>query len=365
MTAVALTNAYGLMNPDGKTSADNDRVFRKFLAGLWLPDVNSQNPLAIRPGVIPHNWDTNGCTSLRVQQQATATMKVDVLAGPAILERSGQGPYPHWGESTVSPTIATSDPTNPRIDVVYSWVGDQSVNGSTDTLHGPVVDVLAGTPAATPSVPTALPDGAVPLAHVSVAANVTSITSADITDVRKSASLAFAVRHLLPGDSVGDPGRIDGELRYRQASGALPSLVDYWDAKQGLWRGQQGFALTAPFPGTPDGNGLVHGTLSSARTRIITLTVPDPGFPYRLGTYATLYHDNTAQVNYFVSVNSGPFSSPILTVNSAQWVYMTPNSDVIFTGSATVQLTGDLLSGGPGDWHTDQRNVMTVRVDPA
>lgn len=363
--AVALTSAVSLMNPDGETSADDDRTFRKFMASLWLPDPSSANPLSARGGVLPHNFDGNGCTSLRPQAKSTASMDIEVLAGPSIVPRAGQGPYLVFGEESVFPTIPTSDPNNPRWDVVYAWVGDQSVNGSTDPLHGPVVDVLEGTAAASPTVPTTLPDGAVALAQVYVGTNVAQITAADVHDVRKSTSLAWANRYMLPGDSINDPGRADGELRYRTASDPFPSLTDYWDATQGRWRGTQGFVITAPFPGTPDAANHKSGTLSAARTRIITATVPDPGYAYRLGTNAYLRHNNGADMNYFIAVNNGPFSSQIVTVSDVQDVVLIPNSDVIFTGNSTVQLTADILSNGPGAWFTDARNVMTIRVDPA
>src|SRR5213080_1544764 len=128
--AVALTDAVPLTTSDGSTGQNNGRDFRKFVSGLLLPDVKSANPLATRNGVLPHNWDTNGCTSLRVQQQSTASMNVDILAGHFACERTGQGPYLGWSEATVTQSIATSDPTNPRIDVIYAVVYDQASIGT-------------------------------------------------------------------------------------------------------------------------------------------------------------------------------------------------------------------------------------------
>lgn len=367
MSTVALDSAWPLVNTDGVTSGDTDRTTRKLLASLWLPAPNSQNPLSVRSGVIPHNWDSQGCTSLRPQLRSG--MDIDILAGPAVVERSGQGPYYVFSESTKSLTITDGDASNPRYDSLYVWNGDQSVNGSTDSLHGPVVGVVEGVPNASPDIPSAVPDGAsiIGVVFVDTGSNASTkpLTTTNVVDLRSSTSLSGAVRHMLPGDSINDPGKIDGELRYRMASGSLPALVDYWDAAQQKWRGTQGFTLTAPYPGTPDANNRKSGTLSAARTRIITATVPDPGWPYRLGTNTYLRHTNGADMNYFISVNSGPFSSQIITVSDVQDVVLIPNSDVIFTGNSTVQLTADILSNGPGAWLTDARNVMTIRVDPA
>ncbi|WP_190824706.1 hypothetical protein [Saccharopolyspora pogona] len=46
----------------------------------------------------------------------------------------------------------------PRIDVIFATVYDQA-SIPTDPGHGPVVDVLTGTPAASPVARTDLPDG--------------------------------------------------------------------------------------------------------------------------------------------------------------------------------------------------------------
>lgn len=74
--------------------------------------------------------------------------------------------------NNVSPiTINAADTTLPRIDLVYI-----SASG--------VVTYLAGTAASSPVTPT-LPSCGVPLAKIAVAANTTTITNSNITDVRK------------------------------------------------------------------------------------------------------------------------------------------------------------------------------------
>lgn len=76
--------------------------------------------------------------------------------------------------------IATAHETNPRIDLVYLSSGN-------------VFTVATGTPAAEPSVP-ATPEGGTALATVAVAAGITAITGAMITDLRTlSRAKAFPI----------------------------------------------------------------------------------------------------------------------------------------------------------------------------
>ncbi|MGW1676039.1 hypothetical protein [Saccharopolyspora sp. NPDC002376] len=366
---VALTDAVPLTAADGVTGVNNGRDMRKFISGLLLPDVKSANPLAVRNGVLPHNWDAVGCTSLRVQQQGTASMNVDVLAGHLVCERTGQGPYLGWSESTVSVPIATSNATNPRIDVVFAVVYDQA-SIPTDPAHGPVVDVLAGAPAASPVAPTNLPDGAIKLAEVRVPANATTITAANITDKRMSTALTGGVRYMLPGDAVLDPGRIDGELRIRKAAAPWPQLMDYWDAAQGLWRGTMGATFTQTFPGSPDGNNNVTGVISGANNTLITLNIPDPGFPYRV-IASTLFKiisiNNPTTINYYVNVNNNQFAGAIGTAGPGgdNRCPVVPIGATIYTGASTVRLKIDVLGGGSITWGADVRNPLTVQVVPA
>jgi hypothetical protein len=68
-------------------------------------------------------------------------------------------------------TLTAADATNGRLDLVVA-----------DTTSG-VVTAVAGTPAATPVLPST-PAGKVALARVTVAANATGIANAAITDIR-------------------------------------------------------------------------------------------------------------------------------------------------------------------------------------
>jgi hypothetical protein len=90
------------------------------------------------------------------------------------------GTYMIYNDASVTATITTANPSNPRIDLVVATVSDAYYSGS---LNQVAFSVIAGTPAATPVAPSA-PVNSISLATIAVGAAVTSITSANITDLR-------------------------------------------------------------------------------------------------------------------------------------------------------------------------------------
>jgi len=128
-----------------------------------------------------------GASSLAVTQSGTPGMSVQIATGWASIigtTQANMGVYTVYNDAAASAAIATADPTNPRIDLVCITVNDAYYTGS---LNNCVVNVVTGTPAASPSVP-ATPANSVALARVAVAANATSITNSNITDVRTTVS---------------------------------------------------------------------------------------------------------------------------------------------------------------------------------
>ena len=114
---------------------------------------------------------------------ATAGMPVNTNAQTAYGLPAGltaQGSYCAYNDGNTTLTIAAADPTNPRIDLICASVQDAQYAGSNNQ---PVPQVITGTPAPSPSAPAA-PASTVVLAQVAVAAGVTSIVTANITDER-------------------------------------------------------------------------------------------------------------------------------------------------------------------------------------
>lgn len=128
----------------------------------------------VSPGHRDHhqNFVPGTSTELNVTQRPIATMGLLVAAGEGHIYES-RVKYDGGGA-----TITTADATNPRRDLVC-------------LLQDGTIAVTAGTPAATPTVPST-PANAALLAIVHVGAGVTSILTANIHDARTRAPVAAA-----------------------------------------------------------------------------------------------------------------------------------------------------------------------------
>lgn len=131
---------------------------------------------------------------LAVTQTGTASMNILVGVGRAWVPGtnvgnvtggnfSKQAMYFALNDAAATVSVATSDPTNPRIDVVYLAIQDSQYAGTTNTA---VLGVATGVPTAGASYPTnapGIPSNAIPLAWINVAANAASIVNANITTI--------------------------------------------------------------------------------------------------------------------------------------------------------------------------------------
>lgn len=119
------------------------------------------------------------------QRGAGANMSVDVAAGRCVVtgtDAAGQGKYLCWSDAVTNVTIATAPGTGlSRIDLIVAQVRDADQNGGANNDW--IITKITGTAASSPSAPSAPPSSYV-LAQVAVAANVTSIVTANITDKR-------------------------------------------------------------------------------------------------------------------------------------------------------------------------------------
>ena len=152
---------------------------------LWLQnrtDHTAENERSLIQGVFTSEGVLSS-TALTVTQNGTPNMSVNVSAGQAVIqgdESANQGFYLVWNDAVKNLVISAADPTNPRRDIIVARVKDTYYSGATDAFE---LAVVQGTPAASPSDPTT-PDNAIQLARVAVAAASTSVTNANITDLR-------------------------------------------------------------------------------------------------------------------------------------------------------------------------------------
>lgn len=136
--------------------------------------------------------------ALAVTQSGTPAMSLSVAAGRAIVtnDEGNFGKYVIENDGPVTKTIAASDPSNPRIDRIIAQIYDSTdISGAVDAW---ALVILTGTPAGSPVAPT-LPSNALNIATVAVAAGVTTIINANITDTRVRSSL---IAGIISGDGI-------------------------------------------------------------------------------------------------------------------------------------------------------------------
>ena len=117
-----------------------------------------------------------------------SSMVLTVASGQAVVAGAStatQGSYVAVNDAATTFTVSTADATNPRIDIIYLQVNDSAYSGATNSV---TLSYLAGVPAVSPVAPT--PTGSATyyvLAQIAVAANATTISQSNVTDLRAPA----------------------------------------------------------------------------------------------------------------------------------------------------------------------------------
>lgn len=161
----------------------------------WLQNGShpAENDRLTTTGIL---WKSQGVAdygSLVVAQSATPGMSVQIAAGHALIagtQTASQGFYIAYNDAATTVAIATANPTNPRIDRIVVAVQDAYYGGTANNQV--LFQAVTGTPASSPVAPAA-PANSITLAYVAVAANATSITNANITDLRTYADLTETI----------------------------------------------------------------------------------------------------------------------------------------------------------------------------
>lgn len=155
---------------DGPTT--DASLVRALAVAALAYNVGSASTVSVLGGVEP------GPAAMAVT--APGGMQVGVSSGFCVVPATAvsNGAYLTGLLTNGTLTVATADPTNPRIDLVCVTVSDLGNSSS-----AAVVQIITGTPAASPVVPS-LPSYSIPLAQVAVAAAATTISTGNITDER-------------------------------------------------------------------------------------------------------------------------------------------------------------------------------------
>ena len=138
-------------------------------------------------------WQTTGIvnsTDLQITQNGGGNMSVNVSSGWAAIvgtTQANMGVYMAYNDASTNLTIATASSSNPRIDLVVITINDAYYTGS---LNNVSFQVIAGTPAASPTVP-ATPANSLALGQIAVGTSVTSILTANITNYGTQATSPF------------------------------------------------------------------------------------------------------------------------------------------------------------------------------
>jgi hypothetical protein len=129
-----------------------------------------------------------------VQRGAGANMSVDVSTGDChIVLPSTTKSYWCWTDAATNVAVTAADATNGRIDTVVAWLDQTTTTTGSNNSPGSLkFRIFAGTPAGSPvatsdsTIQSTLGAsiGWVKLATVLVGANVTTITTGNITDAR-------------------------------------------------------------------------------------------------------------------------------------------------------------------------------------
>ncbi|WP_460068559.1 hypothetical protein [Streptomyces sp. YKOK-I1] len=178
------------------------------------------NPLDVRSGILPGSYDGQYRLSGFWMEGGAGTMTATVHEGRAVVQGgSGQGAYPVTLPEPLTLTFTDGDAQYARIDVVVLRIYDDMYDDSGFTKAA--VEIVRGTPAATPAVP-ALPGVCLPVYQVRVRAGISAgnggvnWSSSDVTDLRTP---TVAAGGILP--VVGETGNGAYPGQYRDSGGAL------------------------------------------------------------------------------------------------------------------------------------------------
>lgn len=244
---------------------------------------------------------TNGTSAPTIAANAHAT----------VITLTTQGVYYCYNDNAsgkVSLAIASSNPSNPRIDVVGMQVEDAVYSGSNNDWK---LAVITGTAASSPVVPT-FPANFLPLSLVWVPAAATNIVSADIVDLRVNYNRNPLSATIHAGTTTS----------LSAASFTVVTMNTVDNDLTGSWNGSN--TWTVPF----SGRYLVSATVSIATADRST----------------TAIYINGSEVKQAVQVNSGAIATSTLALLNLK------AGDTIQAAVFVVNASNNSMSGSSVTW---------------
>lgn len=197
-------------------------------------ELNEEGYFRLLDDLLADGFASRTPTAWKVQQTGAGAMSVDVGEGAGLIEYGSTYGYPAWSDADETVAVAAADATNARKDIVVAYIDlDIIANNPKDgsEVNNPsalVFDIVAGTPAGSPADPS---DGTIQtavgaanpwikLGRVNVAANATSIVTANIDDLRTSVSFRGKLLRSISSISVSETGSRADDVKLVNASGA-------------------------------------------------------------------------------------------------------------------------------------------------
>lgn len=265
------------------------------------------NPLQARSGILPGSYDGQFRVS-GFWMEGTSAMAATLNEGRAVIQGlSNQGAYPVTLDADVTLTFADGDALGNRIDLVVLRIYDGSYD--TSGKYEAAVEIIRGTPSATPVAPAA-PPLSLPLYKVSVPAGAsagkgginwgTALTDLRVPTVSVGGILPV-LGDIAPGaypgqyqDSNGSLQRWDGTawVPYPSAMGGIAPkgtvttasyVGQYRDTPQRVLQRWSGTAWLPAFPGPQFAESLDGGSTTSVT---YTRTLEESAVPQVQVTFA-------------------------------------------------------------------------------
>lgn len=331
---MAITNPPAYLQA-GTYPAALDRLYQ--ISARYIPTTLNVNDVAARNGVLMGQAGRNFNFSM-------TNWDVNVGRGIGIVENtftSLGGDYLVTNTATQTLAVTPSSPTTNRIDIIGVRVQDAFYSGAINSAD---LAVVQGTPAAGAPAAPVLPSSFLPILQVTVNAGTTTGITADL---RKRTGLMGAVYQPFTGQIADTPTMI-GEVQLLPAAAPYPARLRVWDGS--AWRGVTSWPFAMPTitplnPLTPGGTGHVAASIS----------VPDPGFVYRLHCSGSL---DWAMIN--ASQPNHPISCSV-TLDDINW-----NGGIIAYGSTySVSVLATQTQGtcyAPTEHTADLTGAHTVRL---
>lgn len=162
-----------------------------------------------------------------------AGLSVSINPGTGVAHKAGQGPLMGWLTSVKTVTTTNAPASNPRNDLIVMRMYDLAAGDISPDGEPCRIEVITGTPAASPTDPiavnalgvyTGIPAQAglgtggiaIPIAR----AQVSTGGVITLSDLRRSAGVVGGPRYMLPADAGSTDGRT-GQLRYTPTTDLL------------------------------------------------------------------------------------------------------------------------------------------------